>query len=690
MKYQHKIFLLSIAVGLSAVCVDAVVDFLFFYEGTFLDQLILNIPRHEIYIRSITIAFFILLGFITSRLGFKRMKIEEKLKESEEKYRALFDGHEFLLYLTDDKGTIMLANKKAATFFGLTQEEIIGKSFFELRPDRSELYKSVIDNVITTKKTMQFETLYPAQNENKWLFVTVAPLKIKNEWGLQVVTQDITDRKKAEEELHQYEQIVSSSTDMMALLDTEYKYLSANKAYMDAFNLTLEKLAGQTVSDIFGDDFFKRIIKPHAEKCLSGEKINYQDWVELPAHGKSYLDITYSPYAGPDSKVMGFVVNARNITDRKKVEDELINSNFWLEESQRVSRVGSYLVDIPREEWTSSKTLNDIYGISASYEKNINNWIKIVHPEQKEEVLSYYLKESLQKRKPFDKEYRIIRINDGEERWVHGYGELILDENNNPIKMLGTVQDITERKKAKEILEKSQQELKRLTAHLQTVREEERTLVAHELHDDIGQALTAIKMDIFMLEKKLPTDNKDISDQIKETKKLLDKTIQTTKKIYTKLRPTLLEHFTIKEVLEDQLKTFTKQSGISSECHIDLEETELDEKYSIALYRIVQEALNNIKWHSKAKSVNIQLKKKKDKLELNIKDNGIGIKQKDLNKSEAFGILGMKERTSFLGGEIEFKGISNRGTTVRVTFPIKPENSSSGHRIDRQTGKNQP
>jgi two-component system sensor histidine kinase UhpB len=240
--------------------------------------------------------------------------------------------------------------------------------------------------------------------------------------------------------------------------------------------------------------------------------------------------------------------------------------------------------------------------------------------------------------------------------------------------MLGTIQDITERKKAGLELEKSQKELKKLTAHLHTVREEERTLVAHELHDDIGQALTALKIDMYMLEKKLPKDKKDISDQIKATKDLLDKTIQTTRKMYSQLRPTLIEHFSIKEVLEDQFETFKISNNISGGTDIDLEGTTLKEEEAITIYRIVQEALNNVKWHSQANTVNIGLKKLENHFKLTIEDDGIGIKDKDLNKSKSFGIIGMKERTSFLGGEIEFTGTPNKGTTITVTFPLNPEN----------------
>ena len=136
----------------------------------------------------------------------------------------------------------------------------------------------------------------------------------------------IIERIKTEESLHQYEYIVSSSTDMLALLDKQFNYLSANKAYMNAFNFTSDQLIGKTVTEVFGEEFFNSVIKPNADRCLGGEEINYEDWFDFPAFGKYYMDITYYPYYNSDNKIMGFVVNGRNITNRKQAEQALIEA----------------------------------------------------------------------------------------------------------------------------------------------------------------------------------------------------------------------------------------------------------------------------------------------------------------------------------------------------------------------------
>jgi PAS domain S-box-containing protein len=164
------------------------------------------------------------------------------------------------------------------------------------------------------------------------------------------IVQDITERKRAEEALRQYEKIVSSSTDMLAFLDKQFNYLAANNAYIEAFKLTPEQLIGHTVAEVFGEEFSKTVIKPMADRCLSGEEINYQAWFDFPAHGRRYMDITYYPYTSEDNKIMGFVVNGRNITERKVAEEELEKHRKHLEElvKERTAELEKKIAELER------------------------------------------------------------------------------------------------------------------------------------------------------------------------------------------------------------------------------------------------------------------------------------------------------------------------------------------------------
>jgi PAS domain S-box-containing protein len=160
------------------------------------------------------------------------------------------------------------------------------------------------------------------------------------------------------------------------------------------------------------------------------------------------------------------ILLALSMVRRRRVEEELRESEYFLSKSQGVARLGSYYFDTRSGWWISSKTLDEVLGIDQDHPKNVEGWIEVVHPEQKEEMLRYLRGHVLSERKAFEKEYRIIRHNDGQERWVYGIGELEFDETGRPVKMIGTIQDITERKRAEEALKKSERlldEAQRLT-----------------------------------------------------------------------------------------------------------------------------------------------------------------------------------------------------------------------------------
>ncbi len=210
----------------------------------------------------------------------------------------------------------------------------------------------------------------------------------------------------------------------------------------------------------------------------------------------------------------------------------------------------------------------------------------------------------------------------------------------------------------------------KLSSHLQSARDEERNLIASELHDTIGQALTALKMDLFILEKYLPQDQDEISAKVQSMNVLLNHSIQSIRKIYSELRPTPLELTGLAEAIEDYLNKFQDQTGILIDLEIKLEGIEPEKSRSIELFRILQEAFNNVRWHSQASHVKVNLVKNSNHINLVIKDNGIGINTEELSDSASFGIIGMKERAEFLMGKFEIGGVPNQGTTVKISFPI--------------------
>ncbi len=142
-------------------------------------------------------------------------------------------------------------------------------------------------------------------------------------YGSRQFGREFTRRKHAEEELLRYASIVSSSSDMMAFLDADFIYLAANKAYLAAFGMTKDQVVGHTVSQVYGEEFFETTIKPKAEHCLEGNEVHYEDWFQFPVHGLRFMAISYSPFAGPEGEIKGFIVNAHDITEHRQAEDGL-------------------------------------------------------------------------------------------------------------------------------------------------------------------------------------------------------------------------------------------------------------------------------------------------------------------------------------------------------------------------------
>jgi len=234
-------------------------------------------------------------------------------------------------------------------------------------------------------------------------------------------------------------------------------------------------------------------------------------------------------------------------------------------------------------------------------------------------------------------------------------------------------EEIAERVRTEEKLKKSYDQLHSLAVHLQSIREEERKQIAREIHDVLGQMLTALKMDLSMLGKGFPPDRKALINKITPMSDLVDAIIQTVKKIAMELRPGLLDDLGLAAAIEWQAEEFEKRTGISCEITTDPKNIVLDQERSTVIFRIFQEALTNVVRHSGATRVKIHLKKNADMISLIIEDNGQGITKEQMSKAGSFGILGMKERVSPWGGNVDVKGVKNVGTTVAVTVPINNE-----------------
>ena len=208
---------------------------------------------------------------------------------------------------------------------------------------------------------------------------------------------------------------------------------------------------------------------------------------------------------------------------------------------------------------------------------------------------------------------------------------------------------------------------------VKVVREEERGRIAREIHDELGQTLTALKMDVHWLSHRCPKEEDSINKKLNAMSKVIDNTVRVVKRISSELRPILLDDFGLSAAIEWHAEEFTELTGI--ECHIvsDPEEIILNQAYSIAIFRIFQESLTNVARHADASKVNVSLKKNSSDFEMRIHDNGRGITDKDISDTRSFGLTGMRERAHYLKGKIDIYGSESRGTTVEISLPIEEQ-----------------
>jgi two-component system sensor histidine kinase UhpB len=274
---------------------------------------------------------------------------------------------------------------------------------------------------------------------------------------------------------------------------------------------------------------------------------------------------------------------------------------------------------------------------------------------------------------PYEDEMRLRRA-DGVYRWFLVRTAPLRDAQGNIVKWYGVSIDIEDRKEAEQILRDSGEQLRALTARLQSLREEERSRISREIHDELGQRLTGLKMDLLRAERKLegldgsPAVN-SLLDTIVSVTELADGIAASVQEIAANLRPGVLDKLGLGAALHCESRRFQERAGVLCEAHLPETDLNLSTEVSTALFRIFQECLTNIARHGHATKVEAELKQEGAWVNLRVQDNGRGITEAELADPQSLGLLGMKERTALLGGEIVFKRNPGGGTIVTARVP---------------------
>jgi signal transduction histidine kinase len=257
--------------------------------------------------------------------------------------------------------------------------------------------------------------------------------------------------------------------------------------------------------------------------------------------------------------------------------------------------------------------------------------------------------------------------------WLSTIARPLKDENGVLQGGVAVLRDITAGKIAEQELRKSREQLRNLSAHLQSIREQERARMAREIHDQLGQTLTALKMDLSWLVKRLSNGKKALLERTLAMNEIIDMTIQTVQRISAELRPGLLDDLGLSAAVEWQTEQFRERSEIDCTINLSPEHIVVDRECSTEMFRIFQEILTNIARHANATQVKIDLIKREKKLVLKVRDNGEGITKSEISDSQSLGLIGMRERVYPWGGRVRIAGVPDRGTIVCVTMPLQSQ-----------------
>jgi PAS domain S-box-containing protein len=480
----------------------------------------------------------------------KQRRDEEAHTASEGLWRAVFDNSAVGIALADLSGKLTAANRAYQELLGYSEEELRTLSFMDLtaEEDRPVCAALIADVFAGILPRFQLEKrMRRKDGASIWVRVTVSKIPAAGDTPAVSIgiVEDITERRRAEVRLREYEKVIEGLQERVAVVDRDYRYLIANQACLDYHGKQAEEVIGHSLLEMLGQKAFDQI-KNRLEECFQGRVVRFELSVPYPKTGMRDLSAHYFPIEGPTG----------------------------------VDRIAAIL------------------------------------------------------------------------------------------------QDVTERKEAERELQRSLLELHALNAQMHSVREEERTRLARELHDELGQALTAIRLDLSSLQNSPKPDQQP--QQIRTILGLVDEALRSVRRISTELRPGVLDHLGFVAALEWATEEFEGRTGI--QCHVLMPETNLalDSRRSTALFRIFQEALTNIARHAEATKVRIVVTREDGGIALEVRDNGRGIGENQISSSSSLGILGMRERALLLGGEFRISGEPGQGTTVRVRIPGVDRRQAAG------------
>lgn len=509
-----------------------------------------------------------------------------------------------------------------------------------------------------------------SKNDGSYLNVYDRGYIIRNSSGIAIrmigsmvdMTQIVKAQKEVEESENRLRTIFNSEPECIKLLDSKGLLLDMNPAGLSMIEAdSLEQVKNKSVLGIISEDY--RI--PFENLCLEVFKGNPGKLLFSITGLKGtrrWMETHAVPMRDGSGKITAMLAVTRDISDKRKAEEELIRNErkYRTLVEQAIDAIALYnasgkLLDV------NTGAIN-LLGYTREELKQMSLKDVLTEDEMTVRPVQYELlktgKSTVKQRAMRKKDGTIIQTEVRSQQLPDG-------------RFLSVIRDLTDRIKAEEELKESYKAIRTLTDHLQKVREEERAHIAREIHDELGQQLTVLKMDVAWLNKKIDAaDESPLKIKMKELLSMLDGTVKTVRRISSELRPSLLDDMGLFAAMEWHLEDFSKRTGLETSLVAGKEPEKLPDNIKTGLYRIYQESLTNVARHANATKVIVRAEARDKMLVLSIEDNGEGFDIAKVKSKKTLGILGMQERSSMMGGDYSITAAPGKGTTIVVSVPL--------------------
>lgn len=628
-----------------------------------------------------------------SRIGIgqditERKSADRELRRQKEILQTIFDHIPLMINFGNEANEVALVNREWERTLGWTMQELVHDRvdiLAENYPD-PEYREKVQDFVLhVSGEWRDFKTRV---RDGRLIDTSWMMLRLPDGTSIGI-GQDITRRKRAEEALRESEerfrQFAENIHDLFWIKTPDFKrVLYLSPAY--------ESMSGRSAEQRYWDqDYLPFLNHIHPDdrgrmlQIIENERDKEFDVEFRIFRGDGSLRWIHDrgfPIRDASGCVSRIAGVATDITERKLSEEALRESE---------ERFRQLAENIREVFWLRSPDLTQLLYVSPLYEKVCGTPseeslakgfdLDMVHPEDRDRVAELIRTFAGQE---FEIEYRFI-AKDGDVRWLRDRGFPIRNSACEIYRVGGVAEDITERKEAEERLKATSEQLRALSASLQSAREAEATRIAHQIHDDMGGVLTALRWELEALEKMIhEPGNASRLQAAMQTKltamlSLTDTTINVVRRIASELRPSILDDLGLMEAVEWQAEQFEARTGIECRCNCSLQDFGLGDREATAVFRILQEALTNILRHAKATRVDIAMKEESGAFVLRVADNGRGITEAEKSSRGSVGILGMQERAHLIGAQLEISGEKGVGTTLQVRVPLAHRRKEAAH-----------